>query len=102
MSTLLSGEMKDTVQVNPAGAYGQFWRLASRVPSTALLTFKHTVLERFFSRKERVKLFRSWAGGSSMWIKVVIRSRLFFAEVHLRMPAIGRRRRVGKRNVRTG
>ena len=41
MSTLLSGEMKDTVQVNPAGAYGQFWRLAFRVPSAALLTFKH-------------------------------------------------------------
>ncbi|TFK90637.1 phospholipid:diacylglycerol acyltransferase [Polyporus arcularius HHB13444] len=48
MSTFLSGEMKDTVQINPAGAY---------------------VLERFFSRKERVRLFRSWAGGASMWIK---------------------------------
>ncbi|TFY81159.1 hypothetical protein EWM64_g2857 [Hericium alpestre] len=48
MAALLSGEMKDTVQVNPAGAY---------------------VLERFFSRKERQRLFRSWAGGASMWIK---------------------------------
>ncbi|THH18526.1 hypothetical protein EW146_g2475 [Bondarzewia mesenterica] len=48
MAALLSGEMKDTVQVNPAGAY---------------------VLERFFSRKERQKLFRSWAGSGSMWIK---------------------------------
>ena len=28
------------------------------------------VLERFFSRKERAKLFRSWAGSASMWIKV--------------------------------
>ena len=28
------------------------------------------VLERFFSRKERQKLFRSWAGSASMWIKV--------------------------------
>ncbi|KAJ7782776.1 phospholipid:diacylglycerol acyltransferase [Mycena metata] len=48
MSAFLSGEMKDTVQMNPAGAY---------------------VLERFFSRAERQKLFRSWAGSASMWIK---------------------------------
>ncbi|KIJ65858.1 hypothetical protein HYDPIDRAFT_109905 [Hydnomerulius pinastri MD-312] len=48
MAAFLSGEMKDTVQMNPAGAY---------------------VLERFFSRKERQKLFRSWAGSASMWIK---------------------------------
>ncbi|KAJ7729512.1 phospholipid:diacylglycerol acyltransferase [Mycena maculata] len=48
MTAFLSGEMKDTVQVNPAGAY---------------------VLERFFSRAERQKLFRSWAGSASMWIK---------------------------------
>ncbi|KAG9220645.1 hypothetical protein CCMSSC00406_0003744 [Pleurotus cornucopiae] len=45
MAALLSGEMKDTVQMNPA------------------------VLERFFSMKERQKLFRSWAGAASMWIK---------------------------------
>ncbi|KAJ3523247.1 hypothetical protein NM688_g8760 [Phlebia brevispora] len=36
MAAFLSGEMKDTVQMNPAGAY---------------------VLERFFSRRERKKLF---------------------------------------------
>ncbi|KAJ6558433.1 phospholipid:diacylglycerol acyltransferase [Mycena vulgaris] len=48
MSAFLSGEMKDTVQMNPAGSY---------------------VLERFFSRAERQKLFRSWAGSASMWIK---------------------------------
>ncbi|KAL4244981.1 (4-O-methyl)-D-glucuronate--lignin esterase [Abortiporus biennis] len=48
MAAFLSGEMKDTVQMNPAGAY---------------------VLERFFSRKERQRLFRSWAGSASMWIK---------------------------------
>jgi phospholipid:diacylglycerol acyltransferase len=48
MAAFLSGEMKDTVQMNPAGAY---------------------VLERFFSRKERQDLFRSWAGSASMWIK---------------------------------
>ncbi|KAF7980834.1 hypothetical protein HWV62_36468 [Athelia sp. TMB] len=48
MSAFLSGEMKDTVEINPAGAY---------------------VLERFFSRRERQKLFRSWAGSASMWIK---------------------------------
>ncbi|EKM53495.1 uncharacterized protein PHACADRAFT_197922 [Phanerochaete carnosa HHB-10118-sp] len=48
LAAFLSGEMKDTVQMNPAGAY---------------------VLERFFSRKERRKLFHSWSGSASMWIK---------------------------------
>ncbi|KAF9650657.1 phospholipid diacylglycerol acyltransferase [Thelephora ganbajun] len=48
MAAFLSGEMKDTVQMNPAGAY---------------------VLERFFSRKERARLFRSWVGSASMWVK---------------------------------
>lgn len=48
MSAFLSGEMKDTVQLNPAGSY---------------------VLERFFSRRERAKLFRSWGGSASMWLK---------------------------------
>ncbi|KAG8980879.1 hypothetical protein FRB93_008884 [Tulasnella sp. JGI-2019a] len=41
MTAFLSGEMKDTVEVNPAGSY---------------------VIEKFFSRKDRAKLFRSWAG----------------------------------------
>jgi phospholipid:diacylglycerol acyltransferase len=27
------------------------------------------VLERFFSKKERQSLFRSWVGGASMWVK---------------------------------
>ncbi|KAK0454756.1 phospholipid:diacylglycerol acyltransferase [Armillaria borealis] len=48
MAAFLSGEMKDTVQMNPAGSY---------------------VLERFFSRAERKRLFLSWAGSASMWIK---------------------------------
>ncbi|GAA5898770.1 hypothetical protein JCM5296_006713 [Sporobolomyces johnsonii] len=48
MSALLSGEMRDTVEVNVAGAY---------------------LLERFFSRTERAKLFRSWAGAASMMLK---------------------------------
>ncbi|KAF8678940.1 Lecithin:cholesterol acyltransferase [Rhizoctonia solani] len=48
MAAFVSGEMRDTVEVNPAGAY---------------------VLEKFFSRKERARLFRSWAGSASMWIK---------------------------------
>ncbi|KAK0504549.1 phospholipid:diacylglycerol acyltransferase [Armillaria luteobubalina] len=48
MAAFLSGEMKDTVQMNPAGSY---------------------VLERFFSRAERKKLFLSWGGSASMWIK---------------------------------
>ena len=69
MSAFLSGEMKDTVQINPAGAYGMtaprshpsLWAAAHRFS---------LVLERFFSRKERQKLFRSWPGSASMWIKV--------------------------------
>ncbi|KAJ3517266.1 hypothetical protein NLJ89_g617 [Agrocybe chaxingu] len=48
MAAFLSGEMKDTVQMHPAGAY---------------------VLEHFFSRKERQNLFRSWAGSASLWMK---------------------------------
>ncbi|KAG8890015.1 hypothetical protein FRB98_001450 [Tulasnella sp. 332] len=48
MTAFLSGEMKDTVEVNPAGSY---------------------VIEKFFSRKDRATLFRSWAGSASMWIK---------------------------------
>ncbi|KZS88907.1 phospholipid diacylglycerol acyltransferase [Sistotremastrum niveocremeum HHB9708] len=48
MTAFLSGEMRDTVTMSPAGQY---------------------VLERFFSRKERARLFRSWAGSASMWIK---------------------------------
>ncbi|KAF7321540.1 Phospholipid:diacylglycerol acyltransferase [Mycena kentingensis (nom. inval.)] len=48
MAAFLSGEMKDTVQMNPTSAY---------------------ILERFFSRAERQRLFRSWAGSASMWIK---------------------------------
>lgn len=48
MAALLSGEMRDTVELPPAGAF---------------------LLERFFSRKERAKLFRTWAGSASMLIK---------------------------------
>lgn len=48
MAALLSGEMRDTVELPPAGAY---------------------LLEKFFSRSERAKLFRTWAGSASMVIK---------------------------------
>ncbi|KAL7421935.1 phospholipid:diacylglycerol acyltransferase [Cryptotrichosporon argae] len=48
MTAFLSGEMRDTVELHPAGSY---------------------VLEKFFSRRERAKLFRKWPGSSSMWIK---------------------------------
>lgn len=48
MSALLSGEMRDTVEINAAGA---------------------KLLERYFSRGERAKLFRSWAGAASMMLK---------------------------------
>jgi len=48
MSALLSGEMRDTVEINQAAVY---------------------LLERFFSRSERAKLFRSWAGAASMMLK---------------------------------
>jgi len=48
MAALLSGEMRDTVEVPPAAAF---------------------LLEKFFSRKERARLFRTWAGSASMIIK---------------------------------
>jgi phospholipid:diacylglycerol acyltransferase len=48
MAALLSGEMRDTVEIPPAAAY---------------------LLEKFFSRRERVKMFRTWAGSASMMIK---------------------------------
>ncbi|POY70341.1 hypothetical protein BMF94_6621 [Rhodotorula taiwanensis] len=48
MAALLSGEMRDTVEINQAAVY---------------------LLERFFSRSERAKLFRTWAGSASMMLK---------------------------------
>lgn len=48
MSALLSGEMKDTIELGATGVY---------------------LLERYFSRAERAKLFRSWAGAASMMLK---------------------------------
>ena len=48
MAALLSGEMRDTVELPPPAAY---------------------VLERFFSRQERARLFRTWAGSACMMIK---------------------------------
>lgn len=48
MTAFLSGEMRDTVEIHPLGSY---------------------MLEKFFSRKERAKLFRNWPGASSMWMK---------------------------------
>ncbi|GAA5859636.1 hypothetical protein JCM8547_006173 [Rhodosporidiobolus lusitaniae] len=48
MAALLSGEMRDTVEINQAAVY---------------------LLERVFSRQERAKLFRSWAGAASMMLK---------------------------------
>jgi phospholipid:diacylglycerol acyltransferase len=68
MAAFLSGEMKDTVQLNPAGAYGLYFLVGQIYLEVYLL--KIVVLERFFSRKERQSLFRSWAGSASMWIKV--------------------------------
>ena len=38
--------------------------------NTKALTARIQVLERFFSRKERARLFRSWVGSASMWVKV--------------------------------
>lgn len=69
MSALLSGEMSDTVQVSPAGAYGMSTQCHDNLRSL-LCVILYSVLERFFSKKERQKLFRSWAGSASMWIKV--------------------------------
>lgn len=69
MAAFLSGEMKDTVQMNPAGAYGL---CLTRCFNYKVLTVDVQVLERFFSKKERAKLFRSWVGSASMWIKVAV------------------------------
>ena len=66
MAAFLSGEMKDTVQMNPAGAYGPHVVLQlGKIILTRLV-----VLEQFFSRKERQELFCSWAGSASLWVKV--------------------------------
>lgn len=60
MTAFLSGEMKDTVEVNPAGSYG---KVRSYISPTEPNPFLSSVLEKFFSRKDRARLFRSWAGG---------------------------------------
>lgn len=48
VTAVLSGEMRDTVELNALGVY---------------------VLERFFSRRERALLFQNWGGISSMLVK---------------------------------
>ncbi|ODO06216.1 phospholipid:diacylglycerol acyltransferase [Cryptococcus wingfieldii CBS 7118] len=48
MTAFLSGEMRDTVELHPAGSW---------------------VLEKFFSRRDRAKLFRRMPGSASMWLK---------------------------------
>ncbi|EFP88727.2 uncharacterized protein PGTG_14693 [Puccinia graminis f. sp. tritici CRL 75-36-700-3] len=48
LAALLSGEMRDTVELNPAGVY---------------------ILEKLFSRRERAAMFRSWAGSAALWPK---------------------------------
>jgi phospholipid:diacylglycerol acyltransferase len=68
MAAFLSGEMKDTVQMNPAGTYGEQSQYTGQLPRVD--GGCAVVLERFFSRAERRKLFLSWAGSASMWIKV--------------------------------
>lgn len=68
MSAFLSGEMRDTVEMNPAGAYGQCQEDTVHVRHDNLIP--DLVLERFFSRSERQQLFRSWAGSASLWVKV--------------------------------
>lgn len=68
MTAFLSGEMKDTVELNPTGAYGKC--ISINWCAEPIRMAYSSVLERFFSRKERAKLFRSWAGSASMWIKV--------------------------------
>jgi phospholipid:diacylglycerol acyltransferase len=45
LTSMLSGETRDTMNLGSFGAY---------------------LLEKFFSRRERASLMRSWAGGSSM------------------------------------
>jgi phospholipid:diacylglycerol acyltransferase len=70
MAAFLSGEMKDTVQMSPAATY---------------------VLDRYFNKRDRAKLFRSWAGSASMWIKV----RLRLSKLSVAHQNIGRRGGMG-------
>ncbi|ORY26177.1 Lecithin:cholesterol acyltransferase-domain-containing protein [Naematelia encephala] len=62
MTAFLSGEMRDTVEL-----------VSTDLVVFKLMPSKHPagswVLEKFFSRRERAKLFRRWPGASSMWIK---------------------------------
>ncbi|CAD6576905.1 MAG: hypothetical protein CYPHOPRED_006121 [Cyphobasidiales sp. Tagirdzhanova-0007] len=62
MAAFMSGEMRDTVELNPAGVY---------------------LLEKLFSKQERAKLFRTWAGSASMLLKggdAIWGKSTFFAE----------------------
>ena len=65
MTAFLSGEMRDTVEIVSPSPIGMVdGRLIAQNPAGSW------VLERFFSRKDRAKLFRRWPGASSMWVKV--------------------------------
>ncbi|CAE6380259.1 unnamed protein product [Rhizoctonia solani] len=67
MAAFVSGEMRDTVEVNPAGAYG--YSRKGGLHQVRLYDLSRAHASQFFSRKERARLFRSWAGSASMWIK---------------------------------
>lgn len=67
MAAFLSGEMKDTALLNPVASYSM--SDASSPPSELALNL-YIVLNRFFSRDERARLFRSWPGSASLWLKV--------------------------------
>jgi hypothetical protein len=83
MTAFLSGEMRDTVEIvstehcgtdgaDDTSASG--WFLGSgegeRDSNQATWRARAQLIDQFFSRKERAKLFRRWPGASSMWIKV--------------------------------
>jgi len=81
--------------MNPAGAYGAPDCTFNR----KVLTLPVQVLERFFSRKERARLFRSWAGSASLWVKVTFWFRNLLLVWADRFP-VGWRRYLGKLNSR--
>ena len=62
------------------------------------------VLERFFSRRERQRLFHSWAGSASMWMKVASLSHNLVAPTlsDITHNYEGRKRDMGQYDLRAG
>jgi phospholipid:diacylglycerol acyltransferase len=60
-----AAKMGLTMLQHPAGSW-----VLEKVGDSSEATPRAQLIDQFFSRKERAKLFRRWPGASSMWIKV--------------------------------